>query len=468
MRVIFSKWRGYSAAQMKIRKFQQQRTQNTTQVFLAEWREYLVFCRWTLQHCWRCLRPYKMAILHAERQVTFSRIIITMQASFEKWRSLLTNHFIKGCISRRICSFRARASLKMITRRILSEWREYCDEDYPSLISPSDDDDEILNARSHQNLGGQTNNPPIPPAHAGKKVTVREHSPRIIQIIKLVKDDLYPFVQRPYKHSLWSPGIRSIPWRKLPNPISSSKSEDTLLESDREPDLVSSSEDEKNSSEIENDSYSDLHYPRMLGGGIHDSDEPRRRPPPPPIDADSDPKIAEQMTLELEKALARTRKKRPANPNNAVERHGKKRTQSKVDYDRRIFNLTMPKEAETNEQTKIESTLINARDSGSLFVPEPTISDDLALDLHPDFMEEMTETNHDKGENTGSNSSVPGAENKFMSKRDKADAKSKAQKVHKQKMKDHDEKDAKRMLNLKEKDQEKKMLAKRTLQPQAL
>jgi hypothetical protein len=155
MRVVFSKWRGYSAAQMKIRKLQQQ----------------------TLQHCWRCLRPYKMAILHAERQVTFSRIIITMQSSFEKWRSLQTNRFIKGCISRRICSFQARASLKMITQRILSEWREYCDDSCPSLISSSDDDDEILNARSHQNLGGQTNNSPTPPVHAGKKVPVREHSP---------------------------------------------------------------------------------------------------------------------------------------------------------------------------------------------------------------------------------------------------------------------------------------------------
>ena len=116
MRVIVSKWRAYSRILRKLRELLQYRIHETTLIFLTD----LVVRRRTLRRCWRCMRPHKMAILHAERKVTCSRITIAIQATFEKWRSLRTIMFIKSCISFQVRFFRIGKSWNT-ARHILSK-----------------------------------------------------------------------------------------------------------------------------------------------------------------------------------------------------------------------------------------------------------------------------------------------------------------------------------------------------------
>jgi hypothetical protein len=105
------------------------------------------------------------------------------------------------------------------------------------------------------------------------------------------------------------------------------------------PDLVSSSSDEEQNPDgfdLEVD-YSHLLQVQksarsgiMLGGGIHDSEQPLVS------SADADPQNTDpRAALELEKALARSRKKKPKNPENKLK--NEKRRQSKSQFDERFL-----------------------------------------------------------------------------------------------------------------------------------
>ena len=378
MQLILSEWQQYCAIQIKVGELQQHRTRQTTRDVFTDWWKYLAVRRWTLQHCWRCMRPYKMAILHAERKVTSSRIYITIQASFGNWRSLRMQMLIQSCVSRLIHSFQVRMSLNLV-QRILSKWQKYCAKcskglgpflwklmDRKAYQQILDIKTRILMEKSHPGRrvyrfpltrsitlkqersdcdsdDCQVHDSIVPPVHATKDVSIYVYLPRT----KLVKDKLYPSFQRQSKRRL--PNGKSILLKDMPPGLCSSSEERTILsksdndsdsdsnhphmlggeidDSDEPPGLRSTSE-----SESENDSY--LNHPRMLGGGIDDSDEPLV----PPVDADS--MIRDEMALELEKALARSRKNKPNNPENAL-RNEKARQQyeSKLKFDKTMFSL---------------------------------------------------------------------------------------------------------------------------------
>ena len=168
---------------------------------------------------------------------------------------------------------------------------------------------------------------------------------------KLVPDKLYFFVQGESKHKL--------PPLPVGRPIWQQQMQQQCEDC---PDLVSSSEDDRSDFlrnekkrqpnqkilrksrhtlpdyshwlQIQRNTKSGI----MLGGGINDSQKPLVLPNVvdpvvvPPVDADS------PMALELQKALARSRKNKPKNPEN--EEKNQKRRQSQHDYDKKIFNLT--------------------------------------------------------------------------------------------------------------------------------
>ena len=148
---------------------------------------------------------------------------------------------------------------------------------------------------------------------------------------------------------------RFIPLRVLPNLPVVSKTEESSMDCENDsffnpemPDLCSSSEDEETSWAAK------IKYPRMRGGGLNDSDEPKV----PPLDAGKT--ISDEMALELQKALARSRKNKTGGSSGTAKNKLQydKRKQSKLEYDEKIFGLSLPAATQKNkENTMIVSDL---------------------------------------------------------------------------------------------------------------
>jgi hypothetical protein len=111
------------------------------------------------------------------------------------------------------------------------------------------------------------------------------------------------------------------------------------------PVLYNSSEDEDHDSSW----AAKKKYPPMRGGGLNDSDEPKFS------SADADKTISDEMALELQKALARSRKNKTGTARSKLQYE--KRKQSKLEYDEKIFCLSHPEATQKNKE-KIELNIL--------------------------------------------------------------------------------------------------------------
>jgi hypothetical protein len=131
-----------------------------------------------------------MAILHAKRKVTCSRITMAMKATFKKWRSLRTIMFMKSCISFQVRFFQIGKS-RNTAQHILSKWQNYCVkfcyEGSLWRFIYRKKSQKIINEKK----GGYSNK-----VHLTQEMHDRSVPKICLPQTKLVLDELYPFNQR--------------------------------------------------------------------------------------------------------------------------------------------------------------------------------------------------------------------------------------------------------------------------------